>query len=150
MSIDYSVNVLYFGWKAIQTSSMITYDLLFPEIWADFIDDGWLEEALMSSGKEQLQRHSWTDVLVVCDENIVAGGFWTSSDSWGSIRADSHFCVNYRPLKRWSEQELECAQNRATLLEADMPWHESICADESGRRFKCAATLNGVPPTQLN
>lgn len=135
--VNYRHRVLYFSWKSDQFSVPATHDLWLPEMGSSIVDEAWLNDAYHELPEPLAEeRYSWTDVLVVCDEMVVAGGFWTSTSDTETIQVQSYLATNARPHQIFSEEKLAGAEERAVYLNSIAPWDDETCINEFGRRYR--------------
>ncbi|MTD33623.1 hypothetical protein [Paludibacterium denitrificans] len=140
--INYLFREVYFCWKSDQLNAPETHDLWLPLMGTQIVDDVWLNDANgdQSDAPEE-ERYSWTDVLVICQGRIVAGGFWTSTSDSLVMQVESSQSINFRPLRYWSEEVLAGARERAAYLDSVTPWYDRECINEMGRRYRTLLSL---------
>lgn len=135
-SIDYRFQEVYLCWQSDQDSAPATHDLWLPIAGSQIIDEAWLNNAYGDhTDCVDEERYCWTDVLVICGERIVAGGFWSSTTDSLKIQIQSSQAINFKPHQYWPDEEVVKAAERAAYLGSVAPWHEEVCINESGRRY---------------
>ena len=137
LSADYIYAGHFYCWRSNQNTPNLTYDLWLSPYQEELIAVDWLQGGDQSeNGPSDEIRHCWTDVIVVCGNQVFLGGFWSDTDDGFAMQAASHGAINYRARRQWTSEDLEEAQERAAAIGTIAPWEDQVCVNAEGRRYR--------------